>query len=233
LKVITTSWDDGHPLDFRLAELLNKYKLKGTFYIPKSNAEHSVMSEEAIQELAQQFEIGGHTLTHARLGSLSKQRVDEEVKGCYHWLTRLLGTSPVSFCFPGGVYNAAVIESVKMAGFKVLRTTELLSINPSLGALMPTTLQVYEHTKFTYLKHLVKRKKIINLLVWLNSFASSKLPFMVDHYLNKINKEGGCLHIWGHSWEIEENNLWKKLEQVFKQVSNLSDFRYEPNQSID
>ena len=42
MKIITTSWDDGHPLDFKLAELLNKYNLKGTFYIPRSNAEHRV-----------------------------------------------------------------------------------------------------------------------------------------------------------------------------------------------
>jgi hypothetical protein len=28
---ITTSWDDGHPLDLRVAELLAKYGLKDTF----------------------------------------------------------------------------------------------------------------------------------------------------------------------------------------------------------
>ena len=31
---ITTSWDDGHPLDLRVAELLAKYGLQGTFYVP-------------------------------------------------------------------------------------------------------------------------------------------------------------------------------------------------------
>ena len=36
---ITTSWDDGHPLDLRVAELLTKYGLHGTFYIPKAARE--------------------------------------------------------------------------------------------------------------------------------------------------------------------------------------------------
>ena len=34
--LITTSWDDGHPLDLRLAELLHKYDVPATFYIPVS-----------------------------------------------------------------------------------------------------------------------------------------------------------------------------------------------------
>ena len=34
---ITTSWDDGHPLDFRVAELLAKYGLPGTFDAARPN----------------------------------------------------------------------------------------------------------------------------------------------------------------------------------------------------
>jgi hypothetical protein len=30
---VTTSWDDGHKLDMKLAVLLKKYGIKGTFYI--------------------------------------------------------------------------------------------------------------------------------------------------------------------------------------------------------
>ena len=32
--MITTSWDDGHPLDIRLAELLATYGLRGHFMCP-------------------------------------------------------------------------------------------------------------------------------------------------------------------------------------------------------
>jgi hypothetical protein len=34
---ITTSWDDGHPSDLRLADLLHKHSLRGTFYVPPEN----------------------------------------------------------------------------------------------------------------------------------------------------------------------------------------------------
>jgi len=33
---ITTSWDDGHPMDLRVAALLAKYGIAGTFYVPAS-----------------------------------------------------------------------------------------------------------------------------------------------------------------------------------------------------
>ena len=33
--LITTSWDDGNKLDIKVAELLDKYGMKGTFYIAK------------------------------------------------------------------------------------------------------------------------------------------------------------------------------------------------------
>ena len=46
--IVTTSWDDGHPLDFKIASLLEEYNLKGTFYIPKANCENLVMEEEEI-----------------------------------------------------------------------------------------------------------------------------------------------------------------------------------------
>jgi hypothetical protein len=191
-----------------------------------------VMSEAEISKLSSSFEIGGHTLTHTRLGGVSRQKVYQEVNGCYQWLNELLGTAPTSFCFPGGIYNTVAIEHAISAGFKILRTTELLSIKASESYLTPTTLQLYEHRKSTYLKHLVKRRKVGNCLVWLKSMASSDLMYLVDYYLAKIEGEGGCLHIWGHSWEIEEFDLWQKMEMIFRQIANLSGFQYLSNRNL-
>ena len=60
---ITTSWDDGHPLDLRVAELLTKHRIGGTFYIPRI-AEKETMSAAHIRQLSLAFEIGAHTLHH-------------------------------------------------------------------------------------------------------------------------------------------------------------------------
>ena len=41
--ILTTSLDDGHPLDLKLADLLAKYCVPGTFYIPLGNGERPAM----------------------------------------------------------------------------------------------------------------------------------------------------------------------------------------------
>ena len=41
---LTISVDDGHPTDFKSAELLARYGLKATFYIPARNPEREVMT---------------------------------------------------------------------------------------------------------------------------------------------------------------------------------------------
>jgi len=230
MKLITTSWDDGHIMDFRIAELLEKYGLSGTFYIPLRNKEHEVMSENKLLELSAKFEIGGHTIGHTRINNKSKELFDYEIKGCYDWLNNLLGKAPKAFCFPGGVYNSAAIDFTLNTGFEVIRTTELL--NPWMDAnkvVIPTTLQVYPHSRFTYIKHLIKRVKVESLLFYLKSNKSSDLRKMLEYYIEYIQLNGGCFHLWGHSWEIEEYNLWETLEDLLKMLSGIPGMDYVNN----
>ena len=62
--LLTISIDDGHVLDFSTAELLWKFGLKATFYIPRSNPERPVMTIPQIRELGTAFDIGGHLGKH-------------------------------------------------------------------------------------------------------------------------------------------------------------------------
>jgi len=55
---IVSSWDDGSKLDIKLAGLLKKYNISGTFFIPNNTK----LSEDEIRSLVEQgFKIGGHT----------------------------------------------------------------------------------------------------------------------------------------------------------------------------
>jgi len=233
MKIITTSWDDGYPADNRIAELLNKYNMAGTFYVPKRNDEYEVMKENSISDLAQQFEIGGHTLSHVRIRSTSNNFFEREILGCYTWLEELLGTKPLSFCFPGGVYNKPAVEYALNSGFKLLRTTELLSTSGlNSNKVLPTTLQLFKHDRFTYFKHLLKRFKFNSMWLYANSSTRADLFKMVDFYMRQIDDYGGCFHLWGHSWEIERFNLWEDLEGILKIISDNGNFKYLPNAGL-
>lgn len=232
MKLITTSWDDGHPLDFKLADLLCKYNLKGTFYIPQSNAEHEVMTETEIVELANHVEIGGHTLHHKRINNTSKDFFEKEIAGCHQWLSQLLQSEPEAFCFPGGVYNQPAIEFALQTGFKLLRTTELLNADDAIRNVMPTTIQVFDHSTLTYTKHLLKRGKLSSLALYLKIGAFRRLEKTVENYIEYTLKNGGCFHLWGHSWEIEEYSLWADLERILKLLSGIKEAAYVTNAEL-
>lgn len=233
MKMITTSWDDGHELDFRIAALLHKYNLQGTFYIPKHNGTQPIMSEHQMRELAKNFEIGGHTLNHVWLNHKNENSWEKEIGGSFQWLENVLGYKPVSFCFPGGVYNSSSLAAVFKYGYQLARTTELLSTaGLSAHHLLPTSLQVYEHSNITYTKHLMKRFKWKRLAAKMLYLPTTNLVKITEHYLNEIETEGGYFHLWGHSWEIEEQGLWSKLEELFAVIANRKGFSYLQNQQL-
>jgi peptidoglycan/xylan/chitin deacetylase (PgdA/CDA1 family) len=231
MRYITTSWDDGYPADRRLSELLAKYELKATFYVPRSNEEHRVMEEQDIYALSRNFEVGGHTLHHSNLTKMPLSGAVTEIRGCYDWLSDLLQEKPVSFCPPFGAFGDDCAGAIYEAGFRTIRTTELLSTDVG-GRILNTTLQVFPHSGYTYLKHLLLRRRLGNLRRWRRSGYSGDLFRLLDHYLEHIEQQGGCFHLWGHSWEIEENNDWDLVEAIFRKISRLPGFNYVENRGL-
>src|SRR5438067_13209022 len=94
---ITTSWDDGHPLDGRVAELLTKYGLRGTFYVPMA-AETSTMSAAQMRDLSSTFELGAHTLHHVDLTDATDPVAWEEIAGPKSWVEDSTGRPCPLFC---------------------------------------------------------------------------------------------------------------------------------------
>jgi len=84
-RYLTISVDDGHPTDFRSADLLSRFALKATFYVPKENPERAVIAENQIQELSNHFELGGHTIRHIPLKDLDDETAFLEIKNGKKW----------------------------------------------------------------------------------------------------------------------------------------------------
>lgn len=66
----------------------------------------------------QGFEIGNHTLTHARLADLSSDSVRMEIEEAHRNLLRE-GIRPASFCYPYGSESVEARRAVAEAGYKV------------------------------------------------------------------------------------------------------------------
>ena len=57
--IVTTSWDDGHPLDLKLAELLGRYHIPTTFCIPIDNVERECMSPDEMRQIGDSSTLEG------------------------------------------------------------------------------------------------------------------------------------------------------------------------------
>ena len=106
-KYVTISVDDGHPTDLRTVDLLHKYGLTATFYIPGVNEERIIMEPAKIREIDRQFEVGSHSLNHIRLTKLSPQRAWQEIVDGKKFSEDTLGHEVIAFCYPGGKFNGA------------------------------------------------------------------------------------------------------------------------------
>ena len=214
---ITTSWDDGHPLDMRLADLLRRNNLKATFYIPRA-IPSGVMSEMQIRELSHSFEIGGHTLDHVFLPTVPDARAREQIAGCKKWIEDTTGKSCDMFCPPAGRFNQAHRSMIIEAKFVGFRSVELLSTAPPTpsGGLqeMATSLQSFPHRPTTYLKNAVKRKAWKSLFHYVAQGAPSDWEKHAQQLLRAVVEHGGVFHLWGHSWEIQQAGQWDAVERV-------------------
>lgn len=221
---VTTSWDDGGLLDCRLAELLAKYGLSGTFYVPLENPERPVIGRESIRELGRNFEIGGHTVSHCDLTKVNPATARREISDCKVRLEDITGKECVSFCFPKGRYRRDHLDYAREAGFKVARTAELLSTDypRSYGQLsvLATTIQAYPHSVPGYIRNALKRGKPGKVLYYLNHRGSDWAK-TAEQLLTDVLSRGGVFHLWGHSWEIEEYDQWGQLERLFSLIAEL------------
>ena len=222
--LVTTSWDDGHPADLRLAELLTKYGLQGTFYVPSCNSEGKpVMTPLEIAVLAGQFEIGGHTRDHVRLTEVTPKQAAGQILSNKQWLESLLGREIRGFAYVGGRHNRIVRELVASGGYSYARTIKNLMSTPGIDPMeVPTTIQFFPHSKGTCFRNLMSGGPTLRRAAVLAPFLSvDGLAKRCFEVATACAAQGGYFHLWGHSWELDRHALWPELESLFGQLREL------------
>lgn len=215
---VTTSWDDGHKLDLRLATLLRKYGIRGTFYVCPQDREfkaEDLLRTQDILAISRDFEIGGHTITHPRLTKITIAEAEDEIVQSKSYLEELLQREVTAFCYPGGDYNDEVKGLVKKHGYKLARTTKryAFDIPPDVFEL-PTTFHTYAHYSDLHKIFYFSDLSPIALVKHWN------WELLAISLFDRVCKTGGIFHLWGHSWEIEKYNGWQKLENVLSYIAS-------------
>jgi peptidoglycan/xylan/chitin deacetylase (PgdA/CDA1 family) len=225
--IVTSSWDDGHKYDLRLARMLRQYGLKATFYVSPRNKEWAagdLLTQSEIREIGNDFEIGSHTVTHPRLPTIPHSQARKEIIDSKAMLEDITDQAIISFCYPGGAYTSVHPHLVKDAGYRFARTVMGYAFRVDEPYEAPTSLHACNHWRPD---------------LWKIARFAKFQPAAIRHYLewdslgramfDRVAGTGGVFHIWGHSWEIDQHSDWERLEGMFRYLSDRSGVKYATN----
>ena len=210
-KALTFSYDDGVIADKRLADILRKNGLKGTFNINSGSIgkyPYKLTEEEVIATYTPDaFEVACHGVMHATATYCDTAALCGDIFEDRKNLESLLKQRINGMAYANGDFPDYFVDICRSCGIYYSRTT-VATHNFSLPndwlRLHPTC-----HHKDPDLNNLADRFLNTNVI---------RAPYM--------------FYVWGHSYEFDNDNNWDLIENFAKKMSNHEDVWYATNMEL-
>jgi peptidoglycan/xylan/chitin deacetylase (PgdA/CDA1 family) len=227
LKAVTFSYDDGCRADIQLAEIFNKYGMKGTFnlnsaWLGKNDTDWHLTKEEIQQHIINAgHEIATHGAEHRANGNLRAIDGIQDVLSCRLGLEKDFDTIVRGLAYPdtGIVHlnNGATLESIEhyLKELDIVYARTLGQINDSFN--LPQNWYQWMPTAHHDNKEVMEL--IDKFVAWKEqSYAARREPKL--------------LYLWGHAYEFNEKNNWERMEEICQKLSGKEDTWYATNIEI-
>ena len=204
-KAFNVTYDDGVLQDERFVKLLNAYNLKGTFNLNSGLMENEFewkhesgcivkrLSKEKVLPLYNGYEVASHTLTHPFMQEKTENEIMKELETDKKNLEKLFGRQIKGFAVPFDYYSDLIDSCVKKCGFEYARISEeSLSFAPQPN---------YHRWKATVF-HL-----------------DDSLEKLTEDFI-QTDEELALFQIAGHTYDLDTENMWDKIENIFKKISS-------------
>ena len=225
IRAFTMSYDDGRMEDDRLARIMRKNGVKGTFNIntalfygedrpdPAEKPLHRRMRKSEFLRFAEEFkdiaEIAVHTRTHPALATLTSPQIMEEIVEDRAEIEEMLDTICRGMAYPFGDCNDTIVRVAESCGIAYSRTT-------------------------------VSSKDFAVPRDWLRLPATChhRNPELFDladrffSYEEKFNVAPKLFYLWGHSYEFDDYDNWDLIENFLAKMGNRDDVWYATNIEI-
>ncbi len=224
-KAVTFSYDDGVVQDLRLAELFDKYGLKGTFNFNCESAWRRNFSKEEIKEhfLSKGHEIAIHGAKHRANGNIRVIEGIRDVLDCRLYLEEKCDTIIRGMAYPDSginqMGNFGTYESIKnylteldIAYARALgKDNNAFLLPDDFHAWMPTA----HHNNGKVFEFI---DQFLNIDISTNVYHAKRVPRL--------------FYLWGHSYEFDRDNNWEHIEDICKKLSNNDEIWYATNIEI-
>ena len=223
MKAVTFSYDDGVKQDRRLVEMLNRYGLKATFNLNSAllgkqgkveiegmPIRHDKITAAEVRSVYAGHEIAVHTLNHPNLTTLPEKEIIRQVEEDRKALGQLAGYEVIGMAYPCGGVNhddrvAGIIQN--KTGVRFARTI--------------TSTYSFSHQLNRYKFH-----PTVHHMEW------DKLFSLGQQFLDLNPGEPQLFYIWGHSYELDYGEAWKKFEGFCRFISGYRDIFYGTNREV-
>jgi hypothetical protein len=111
------------------------------------------------------------------------------------------------------------------------RTTAMLGCELEFDPFrMPTSVQVFPHSRFDYFRNLARVWDLGRTWAYATHLRCARNWVELAKILfDSVLRSGGMWHLYGHSWEIEEFQLWDSLREVLDYVAGRPGVSYVSN----
>ncbi len=215
-KALILSYDDGRTEDRPLVNMMNKYGLVGTFHLNSNKlGTDGYLTKTEIKQLFTGHEVSVHSANHPGLSTLSKIDIVYEVVEDRKELERLMGYPVRGMAYPFGNTNEFVIDVIRGLGIEYART-----VDDTYGFKIPEEFLQWHPSIHQFAKAYFEKDKPEDDKRELQRFYQ-----VISDFLS--TKELALLDVWGHSWEMANNqSKWDETEKFFKLVANNSAIHY-------
>ena len=224
-KAVTFSYDDGVIQDKRLAELFDKYGLKGTFNFNGSMTRAFSYSKEEVRTifLEKGHEIAVHGLDHRPTGNLRPIEAIRDVLDCRLELEERCDMIIRGMAYPDtgitrfgnfGSYEAVkqLLVELDIAYSRTLgKDNDTFTLPTDIHAWMPSA----HHNNPKIMEYIEK-------------FLSQDMSVKTYH----AKRDPIVMYIWGHSYEFDRNDNWEHMEEICKALSGNPEIWYATNIEI-
>lgn len=154
------------------------------------------LSKEKVLSLYNGHEIASHTLTHPFMEGKTEDEILYELKEDKKNLEKMFGRTIKGFAVPFDYYDDVIESCVKKSGFEYARISEeSLSFKPQAD---------FYRWKATVFH------------------TDETLETLVQKFID-TDDELALFQIVGHSYDLDTENMWDKIENVFREVSLQDD----------
>ena len=224
-RAVTFSYDDGVRQDLRLAEIFDRFGVKGTFNLVNRVQSKQLSPEEVREHLLDKgHEVAVHGARHRAPGTLRPIEGIRDCLDCRLELEELYGRIIRGMAYPDTGITRMTADTSYPQIKQYLTELDIAYCRTLSGDNNSFMLPTDWHAWMPSAHH--NNSKIME---YIDKFLAED---PTDTSIYGATRDPRLLYIWGHSYEFDNDNNWDRIERILEKLAGREDIWYATNIEI-